>query len=152
MGILVTYDIGIAQCDNRTVKYEKKKKREPLNVIKIQSHMMLVLSNLIIKTVKCEKKIKEPSNVIKVQSYMMLALPNVIMEPSNVKKREQSNVIKVRLHMMLVLPYVAMEPSNMRKKKRELLNVVLVVSNVTMKLLNVKKNNNNNGAKNVTKV
>ena len=27
MGILVTYDIGIAQCDNRTVKYEKKKKK-----------------------------------------------------------------------------------------------------------------------------
>ena len=78
---------------------------------------MLVLSNLTIKTVKCEKKIKEPSNVIKVQSYMMLALPNVTMEPSNVKKREQSNVIKVRLHMMLVLPNVGMEPSNMRKKK-----------------------------------
>ena len=152
MGILVTYDIRIAQCDNRTVKYEKKKIREPLNVIKIQLYIMLVLSNLTIKTVKCEKKIKEPSNVIKVQSYMMLALPNMTMEPSNVKKGEQSNVIKVRLHMMLVLPNVGMEPSNMRKKKRELSNVVLVVSNVTMKLLNVNNNNNNNGAKNVTKV
>ena len=83
---MITYDIGITQCDNRTVKYEKKI-REPLNVIKVQSHMLLVLSNVTIKLSNVRKKIKETSNVIKVQSYMMLALPNVTIEPSNVRKK-----------------------------------------------------------------
>ena len=54
MVILVTYDIGIAQCDNRTVKYEKKI-REPLNVIKVQSHVNSMLPNVTM----------EPSNVRK---------------------------------------------------------------------------------------
>ena len=54
---MITYDIGIAQCDNRTVKYEKKI-REPLNVIKVQSHMLLVLSNVTIKLSNVRKKYK----------------------------------------------------------------------------------------------
>ena len=50
--ILVTCDIDIVQCDNRTIKYEKKI-RDPLNVIKVRSHV--ILSNVTI----------EPSNVRK---------------------------------------------------------------------------------------
>ena len=68
----VTCDVGIAQCEDETVKYEKKV-REPLNVKKELSHMMLELhnvrmesSNVMMKssnmrkkskgTTKCEKK------------------------------------------------------------------------------------------------
>ena len=32
---IVTCDIGIAQCEVGTIKYEKKKKREPPNVTKV---------------------------------------------------------------------------------------------------------------------
>ena len=52
---------------------------------KVQSHMMLVLSNIRIVPSNVRKKIKEPSNVTKVQSYVMLVLHNVKIIPSNVK-------------------------------------------------------------------
>ena len=41
----VTYDVVTAQCEDRTVKCEKKI-NEPLNVTKVQSHMMLLLHNV----------------------------------------------------------------------------------------------------------
>ena len=41
----VTCDIGIAQCENDTIKCEKTI-REPLNVRKVQSHVILVLHNV----------------------------------------------------------------------------------------------------------
>ena len=61
----VTRDVGIAQCEDRTIKYEKKL-REPLNVTKELSYVMLKphsvrmeLSNVRKKskrTTKCEKR------------------------------------------------------------------------------------------------
>ena len=50
----VTCNVGIAQCENKTIKCEKKV-REPLNVTKELSHVILVLHNMMI----------EPSNVRK---------------------------------------------------------------------------------------
>ena len=61
----------------------RKKIREPPNVTKVQSHVMLVLHN---ETAKCEEKIKVPPNVRKIRSNMMV-LSNVIIEPSNVRKK-----------------------------------------------------------------
>ena len=52
----VRYDISTAQCDNEIVKCEKTIMVPP-NVTKIQLEVMLVLSNVTNKTVKCEKKI-----------------------------------------------------------------------------------------------
>ena len=48
-------DVGTAQYDNKTIKCEKKI-REPPNVIKVQSHVMLVLHNLMIVLSKVRKK------------------------------------------------------------------------------------------------
>ena len=41
----ITYDVDIAQCENDTIKCEKKKKESP-NVTKVQSYVMLVLYNV----------------------------------------------------------------------------------------------------------
>ena len=41
----VTYDVDIAQCENDTIKCEKKK-RKPPNVTKVQSYVILVLRNV----------------------------------------------------------------------------------------------------------
>ena len=42
----VTCDIGIAQCEDEIVKCEEKKIREPLNVRKELSYIMLELHNV----------------------------------------------------------------------------------------------------------
>ena len=57
-------DVGIAQCEDETVKCEKKSKG----------------------TTKCEKRIVPP-NVRKELSHVMLELRNVKMESSNVRKK-----------------------------------------------------------------
>ena len=41
----VTCDVSTAQCEDGTIKCEKKI-REPPNVTKVQSHVMLVLHNV----------------------------------------------------------------------------------------------------------
>ena len=64
----------------------KKKKKEPPNVTKILSNVMLKLHNMD-GIVKYEKKIREPSNVTKKLSHVVLKLHNVKMEPSNVRKK-----------------------------------------------------------------
>ena len=51
----VTCDVGTAQCEASTIKCEGKKKREPLNVTKVQSHVMLVL-RFETNTIKYEEK------------------------------------------------------------------------------------------------
>ena len=44
---IVICDVNIAQCEVDTIKCEKKKKkRELLNVTKVQSHVILVLCNV----------------------------------------------------------------------------------------------------------
>ena len=64
-GLTVICDVGAAQFEDGTIKCEKKIK-EPLNVIKVQSHVMLVLRNVRMVpsnmrkkkgTTKCEKNI-----------------------------------------------------------------------------------------------
>ena len=51
----VTCKVGIAQCEDDTIKYEKKK-REPSNVTKVQSHVMLVSHNVRIVQLNVRKK------------------------------------------------------------------------------------------------
>ena len=59
----VTCDVKIAQCEDEIDKCEKKvnvrkkkKKREPLNVIKVRSHEMLVLPNVTMELSSVRKK------------------------------------------------------------------------------------------------
>ena len=59
-------DVGTAQCEDRAVKCEKKV-REPPNVRKELSHVMLVLYNVRIKPSNVRKKIRKPSNVTKIE-------------------------------------------------------------------------------------
>ena len=70
---IVTCDVGTAQCEDETVKCEKKNKRPP-NVTKKLSYVMLELHNMRIKL----------SNVIKELSHVILELHNVRMKSSNV--------------------------------------------------------------------
>ena len=81
----VMCDIGIVQYDNETIECEKKI-REPPKVTKVQSHVILVLHNLIMVLSNVRKKILVQLNVAKVWSNVMLVLPNVTMELSNVTK------------------------------------------------------------------
>ena len=82
-------DVRTAQCEDGTVKCEKKVK-EPPNVTKELSHVMLEhdvgTAQCEDETVKCEKKVRKPPNVTKELSYMILEPHNVRMELSNVKK------------------------------------------------------------------
>ena len=107
--ITVTYDIRIAQCENKTIKYEKKV-REPPNVTKELSYVMLDCtmwewnhqmwekSKGTIEydkktvtcedgTAKCEEKVREPPNMTKELSHVTLELHNKRMKPSNVRKK-----------------------------------------------------------------
>ena len=82
----VTCDVGTAQCENRTIKYEKKV-REPPNVRKELSYVMLELHNVRMEPSNMRKKVREPPNVRKELSHMMLELHNVRMELSSVRKK-----------------------------------------------------------------
>ena len=68
-----------------------KKIREQLNVTKVRSHLILVLSNVMMKLSNVRKKIKVKLNVAKVQLYMILILPNMTFEPSNVRRKKKGN-------------------------------------------------------------
>ena len=50
----VTCDVGITQCEDETIKYEKKKVRKPPNVRKELSHVML--DNVRIESSNVRKK------------------------------------------------------------------------------------------------
>ena len=65
----------------------KKKVREPLNVTKELSHVILKLHNVAMEQSNVRKKIRELSNVTKELLRMMLELHNVRMKPSNVRKK-----------------------------------------------------------------
>ena len=90
------------QCENGTIKCEEKKIREPLNMTKVQSHVMFVLHNVRMVPLNVRKNKGSP-NVTKVQSNVMLVLQNVRMVPSNVRKNKgtieyhKSTVTYVRL-------------------------------------------------------
>ena len=75
---IVICNVGVAQCENRTIKCEKKLK-EPPNVTKIQSHVMFVLHNVRMKPSNVRKEKKEPPNMTIVLSNVMLELHNMRM-------------------------------------------------------------------------
>ena len=56
---------------------------------KIQSHVMLVLYNVIMIPSNVKKEIMEPPNVTKVQLHVMLILYNVRMVSSNVREKKK---------------------------------------------------------------
>ena len=55
---MITYDIGIAQCDNRTVKYEKKKNKGTIECDKSTVTYVVGTIQCDNKTVKYEEKNK----------------------------------------------------------------------------------------------
>ena len=63
-------DVETAQCEDEIVKCEKKVK-EPPNVRKKRSHVMLDLHNVRMKPSNVRKKVKEPPNVRKELSHVM---------------------------------------------------------------------------------
>ena len=66
---------------DKTVKCERKKRvREPPNVTKELSHVMLELHNMRMRLSNVRKKIREPLNVRKELSHVILELHNVRME------------------------------------------------------------------------
>ena len=85
---VVTCDVSITQCEDSTIKCEKKKKKEKT----IECDKSTVTCDVSTAqcengTFKCKKNIREPPNVTKVQSHVMLVLHNVRMMPSNVRKK-----------------------------------------------------------------
>ena len=71
-----------------------RKIKEPLNLTRVQSHVMLILNNVRIKPLNVRKKIREPPNVTKELSNVMLELLNVMMEKSNMRKKETTKYEK----------------------------------------------------------
>ena len=66
----------------------RKRVREPPNVTKELSYVMLEPHNVRIKPSNIrKKKVRELPNVRKKLSHVMLELHNVRMEPSNVRKK-----------------------------------------------------------------
>ena len=63
----------------------RKKIREPSNVTKELSHVMLELHNARIESSNVRKKKREPPNETKELSHVILELHNVRMKPSNVR-------------------------------------------------------------------
>ena len=58
---IIICDIGTIQYGNETVKWRKKKKKEPPNVTKVLSNMMLVLPNVIMEPLNVRRKKKSPN-------------------------------------------------------------------------------------------
>ena len=68
------------------LSYVRKKIRNPQDVIKELSHVILELQNVRMEPLNVRKKVREPTNVTKELSHVILELRNVKMEPSNVRK------------------------------------------------------------------
>ena len=79
----VTCDVETAQCEDETIKCEKKV-REPPNVRKELSYVILKPHTLKI----------EPLNVIKELSYVILKPHNVRIELSNVRRKKSKGTTK----------------------------------------------------------
>ena len=83
---IVTCDVGTAQCEDETIKCEKKNK----GITKCDKSTVTCdvgATQCEDGTIKCEKKIIESLNVTKELSHVMLELHNVMMKPSNVRKK-----------------------------------------------------------------
>ena len=97
----------------------KKRVREPPNVTKELSHMMLELHNMRMEpsNVRKKKKKRESLNVTKVQSHVILILYNVRMIPSNARKNNRTIECDKRIVTFDVgLHNVRMKSLNVRKK------------------------------------
>ena len=82
-----TFDVGTAQCENGTIKCEKKNK----GTTKCDKSIVICdvgTTQYEDGTIKYEEKIREPPNVTKVQSHVMLILHNVRMVSSNVRENK----------------------------------------------------------------
>ena len=114
----------------------EKKRRIPLNVTKVKSNVMLVLSNMTMEPSNVRKKIKEPLNMIKILSNVILVLLNVTMELSNVRKKKGNHQMWQKNYQMWCWNCIMRRwnRQNAIKKKRELPNVTKVLSNVMLEL------------------
>ena len=81
----VTCDVDIAQCEDNTIKCEKKI-RKLLNVTNTVT-CEIGTTQCKNEIIKCEKQIRELLNLTKELSNVMLKLYNVRIEPSNVRKK-----------------------------------------------------------------
>ena len=82
----VIYDVRTAQCEDGTVKCEKKSK----GTTKCEKRTVMCdigIAQCDDRTVKCKKKVREPPNVGKDLSHVILEQYNVKMKLSNVKKK-----------------------------------------------------------------
>ena len=84
---VVTCDVSITQCEDSTIKCEKKKKKKTIECDKSTVTCDVSTAQCENGTIKCEKNIREPPNVTKVQLHVMLVLHNVRMMPLNVRKK-----------------------------------------------------------------
>ena len=80
----LSHDIGTAQCEDGTVKCEKKKNKGTTECDKRTVICNVGTAQCENRIIKCEKKVREPMNVTKELSHMILELHNVRMEPSNI--------------------------------------------------------------------
>ena len=71
----------------------RKKKREPPNVIKKLSNVMLELHNVRMEASNVRKKVRELPNMRKELSYVILELHNMRIEASDMKKKKKSKGI-----------------------------------------------------------
>ena len=85
----MTCYVRTTQCEDGIVKREKKV-REPPNVTKELSHVVLKPHNVRMEPSNVrKKKLREPPNVRKKLSHVMLELHNMRMEPSSVRKKSK---------------------------------------------------------------
>ena len=84
---IVTYNVGIAQCEDETVKCEKKKSKTTTKCDKRTVTCDIGTAQCEDEIVKCEQKFREPLNVRKELSHVILKLHNVRMESSSVRKK-----------------------------------------------------------------
>ena len=89
----ITCNIGTTQCENETVKYEKKI-REPPNKRKELLHVILKLHNMRMEPLNVRKKIKRTTQCDKTtitceknRADAMLVLFNITIEPLNLGKK-----------------------------------------------------------------
>ena len=84
---IVTCDVKTAQCEDETIKREKKNKGTT-KCVKRTVTCDIGIAQCNDRIIKCEKKkIRGLPNVTKELSYVMLKLHNVRMEQSNVRKK-----------------------------------------------------------------
>ena len=89
---IVTFGVRTAQYEDETIKCEKKA-REPTNVTKELSHVMLELHNVRMKPSNVRKKSKGTTKCVKKLSHVVLELHNVRMEPSSARKKKGNHLM-----------------------------------------------------------